>query len=57
MDQLQGTLLYNTIRSQFPLSTILTASRKQFSQNEDELYLKNYIIPECISTLEQVLPK
>ncbi|XP_026815539.1 mutS protein homolog 4-like [Rhopalosiphum maidis] len=57
MDQIQGTLLYNTIKSNFPLSAILTASRKHFSENEGKLYLKNSIIPECTSTLEQVLPK
>jgi len=57
MDQMHGTMLYNTIKSQFPLSAILTASRKHFSENEGKLYLKNSIIPECISTLEQALPK
>lgn len=54
---MQGKVLYNTIKSQFPLSTILTASRKHFCENEGRRYLKNSIIPECISTLEQVLPK
>jgi len=57
MDQMQGTMLYNTIKSQFPLCAILTASRKHFSENEGKIYLKNSIVPECISTLEQVLPK
>lgn len=57
MDQIQGTVLYNIIKKQFPLSTILTASRKHFCENEGKLYLKNSIIPECTSTLEQVLPK
>jgi hypothetical protein len=57
MDQIQGTLLYNIIKSNFPLSAILTASRKHFSENEGKLYLRNSIIPECTSTLEQVLPK
>ncbi|XP_050066677.1 mutS protein homolog 4-like [Aphis gossypii] len=57
MDQIQGTLLYNTIKNQFPLSAILTASRKHFSENEGKIYLRNSIIPECTSTLEQVLPK
>lgn len=57
MDQVQGTVLYNIIKNQFPLSTILTASRKHFCENEGKLYLKNSIIPECNSTLEQVLPK
>lgn len=57
MDQLQGTLLYNTIKQQFPLCSILTASRKHFCENEGKLYLKNSILPECASTLEQVLSK
>lgn len=55
---MQGTtLLYNIIKSQFPLSTILTASRKYFCGNNGRLYLKNAIIPECIPILENVLPK
>lgn len=57
MDQMQGTLLFNIIKSNFPLSAILTASRKHFCENEGKLYLKNSIIPECASTLEQVLSK
>jgi len=57
MEQIQGTVMYNLIRSQFPLSTIITASRKHFCENEGRLYLKNAIIPECIPTLEQVYPK
>lgn len=57
MEQLQGTVVYNLIRSQFPLSTIITASRKYFCEHEGRLYLKNAIIPECIPTLVQVYPK
>lgn len=53
MDQIQGTYLYNTIKSHFPLSSILTASRKHFCENEGKRYLKNAIIPECTSTFEQ----
>lgn len=53
MDQIQGTFLYNTIKSHFPLSTILTASRKHFCENEGRRYLKNSIMSECTSTLEQ----
>lgn len=54
MDQMQGLVLYNIIKNQFPLSTILTASRKHFCENEGKHYLKNSIIPECISTLEHL---
>jgi len=57
MEQVQGTVIYNIIKNNFPLSTIITASRKHFCENEGRLYLKNAIIPECISTLERVYPK
>ncbi|XP_025409358.1 mutS protein homolog 4-like [Sipha flava] len=57
MDQMQGTLLFNTIKNQFPLSSIITVSRKHFCENDGKLYLKNSVIPECALTLEQVLPK
>lgn len=57
MDQMQGIVLYNIIKNQFPLSTILTASRKHFCENEGKHYLKNSIIPECTSTLEHLWPK
>lgn len=53
MDQIQGTFLYNIIKSHFPLSTIITASRRHFCENEGKRYLKNSIIPECIPTFEQ----
>lgn len=57
MDQIQGNLLYNIIKNQFPLCAILTASRKHFCQSEGKLHLKNCIMPECIPMFEQVLPK
>jgi len=56
MDQVKGTL-YETLKSQFPLSSILSASRNLFCQNEGELYLKNSVVPECVSKLKLVLPK
>lgn len=56
VDQVNGTL-YDTIKSQFPLSSILTASRRLFCQNEGEIYLKNSVVPECVSKLKLVLPK
>ncbi|XP_050546917.1 mutS protein homolog 4-like [Daktulosphaira vitifoliae] len=57
MEMTQGTVMYNLIKDQFPSSTMVTALRKHFCSNQGKVYLKNAVLSECLSVLEQTLTK
>ncbi|VVC26209.1 P-loop containing nucleoside triphosphate hydrolase,DNA mismatch repair protein MutS, core,DNA [Cinara cedri] len=54
MNQMQGIVLYNIIKNQFPLSSILTASRKHFCENEEQVWSKYYAISAAAALLKHL---